>query len=111
MSTMDLDMLSPDENLALDDLLGRGFSLELVLDGDTSRFFHGVVAECAQVGRLGRYARYTAKVVPWVWLLTRTSDCRIFQQQSVPDIIKTVFREHGTEDFKDSLNGSYSPRD
>jgi len=111
MSTMDLDMLSPDENLALDDLLGRGFSLELVLDGDTSRFFHGVVAECAQVGRLGRYARYTAKVVPWVWLLTRTSDCRIFQQQSVPDIIKTVFREHGTADFKDSLNGSYSPRD
>jgi type VI secretion system secreted protein VgrG len=111
MSVMDLDMLSPDENLALDDLLGRGFSVELVLDGDSSRFFHGVVAECAQIGRLGRYARYTAKVVPWLWLLTRTSDCRIFQQQSVPDIIKSVFREHGTADFEDSLNGSYSPRD
>src|SRR6266436_4442815 len=111
MSIMDLDMLSPDENLALDDLLGRGFSLELVLDGDTSRFFHGVVAECSQTGRLGRYARYSAKVVPWLWLLTRTSDCRIFQQQSVPDIIKAVFREHGTSDFQDSLSGSYTPRD
>jgi type VI secretion system secreted protein VgrG len=111
MSMMDLDMLSPDENLALDDMLGRGFSLELVLDGDKSRFFHGIVAECAQTGRLGRYARYSAKVVPWLWLLTRTSDCRIFQQQSVPDIIKSVFREHGTSDFQDSLSGSYSPRD
>ena len=111
MSTMDLDMLSPDESLALDDLLGRGFSVELALDGDTPRYFHGVVAECSQIGRLGRFARYTAKVVPWLWLLTRTSDCRIFQQKSVPDIIKSVFREHGTADFEDSLNGSYSPRD
>jgi type VI secretion system secreted protein VgrG len=111
MSIMDLDLLSPDENLALDDLLGRGFSVELVLDGDKSRFFHGVVAECSQIGRLGRYARYSAKVVPWLWFLTRTSDCRIFQQKSVPDIIKSVFREHGTSDFEDSLSGSYSPRD
>jgi type VI secretion system secreted protein VgrG len=60
---------------------------------------------------LGRYVRYSARVVPWVWFLTRTSDCRIFQQKSVPDIIKSVFREHGTSDFEDSLNGSYSPRD
>jgi len=111
MSVMDLDLLSPDENLALDDLLGRGFSVELVLDGDKSRFFHGIVAECSQIGRLGRYARYSAKVVPWLWFLTRTSDCRIFQQKSVPDIIKSVFREHGTSDFEDSLSGSYSPRD
>jgi type VI secretion system secreted protein VgrG len=111
MSTMDLDMLSPDESLALDDLLGRGFSVELALDGDTPRYFHGVVAECSQIGRFGRFARYTAKVVPWLWLLTRTSDCRIFQQKSIPDIIKSVFREHGTADFEDSLTGSYSPRD
>jgi type VI secretion system secreted protein VgrG len=111
MSVMDLDLLSPDESLALDDLLGRGFSVELVLDGDKSRFFHGIVAECSQIGRLGSYARYSAKVVPWLWFLTRTSDCRIFQQKSVPDIIKSVFREHGTSDFEDSLSGSYSPRD
>jgi len=60
---------------------------------------------------LGRYARYSAKVVPWLWFLTRASDCRIFQQKSVPDIIKSVFREHGTSDFEDSTSASYSPRD
>jgi type VI secretion system secreted protein VgrG len=111
LSVMELDMLSPDENLALDDLLGRGCALELVLDGGTSRFFHGIVAECSQTGRLGTFARYSAKVVPWLWFLTRTSDCRIFQQQSVPDIIKSVFREHGTSDFEDSLSGNYVARD
>jgi type VI secretion system secreted protein VgrG len=111
MSVMDLDLLSPDENLALDDLLGRGFSIELVLDNDQSRFFHGIVAECAQIGRLGNYARYTARVVPWIWFLTRTSDCRIFQQVAVPDIIKKIFDDHGTSDYEFELKGSFAKRD
>src|SRR6266481_2880935 len=96
MSAMELDLLSPSESLALDDLLGRGISIELATAGDQPRFFHGLVAECSQIGRLGRYARYSARVVPWLWLLTRTSDCRIYQQKSIPDIIKSVFRAHGT---------------
>jgi type VI secretion system secreted protein VgrG len=111
MSAIELDLLSPSESLALDDLLGRGISIELVTAGDQPRFFHGLVAECSQIGRLGRYARYSARVVPWLWLLTRTSDCRIYQQKSIPDIIKSVFRAHGTSDFEDSLAGSYTPRD
>ena len=111
MSAIDIDLLSPNESLALDDLLGRGMSIELMVEGDASRFFHGIVSECSQTGRLGRYARYSARVVPWLWLLTRTSDCRIFQQKSIPDILKSVFREHGTADFEDSLNGTYAPRE
>ncbi len=111
MGAMDLDLLSPSESLALDDLLGLGLSVELAVSGDQTRFFHGIVAECAQTGRLGRYARYSARVVPWLWLLTRTSDCRIFQQKSIPDIVKSVFREHGTSQFEDSLTGSYAARD
>ncbi len=111
MSAIQIDLLSPDEDLALDDMLGQGIALELALPGDQSRFFHGIVAECSQTGRLGRYATYSAQVVPWLWFLTRTSDCRIFQQKSIPDIIKFVFREHGTSDFEDALSGSYAPRD
>jgi type VI secretion system secreted protein VgrG len=111
LSAFDLDLLSPDEDLSLDDLLGRGMAIELTLAGDQPRYFHGLVAECSQTGRLGRYARYSARVVPWLWLLTRTSDCRIFQQKSIPDIVKSVFREHGTSDFEDALSGSYSPRE
>src|ERR1019366_4645456 len=103
--------LSPSETLALVDLLGRGISVELATAGDQPRFFHGLVAECSQTGRLGRYSRYSARVVPWLWLLTRTSDCRIYQQKSIPDIIKSIFRDHGTSDFEDSLAGSYTPRD
>ena len=46
-------------------------------------------------------------MVPWLWFLTRTSNCRIFQEMTVPDIIKQVFRDHGFTDFDDALSGTY----
>ena len=57
--------------------------------------------------------QYQAIVVPWLWFLTRTSDCRIFQEMTVPDIIKQVFREHEFTDFdefveKQGLSGKVS---
>src|SRR5579863_10070489 len=69
LGAMDLDLVSPDENLNLDDLLGQGMSVELATSADQPRFFHGIVSECSQVGRIGTYARYSARVVPWLWLL------------------------------------------
>ncbi len=37
---------------------------------------------------------------PWLWFLTRTTDCRIFQDQTVPDIVKKVFEDHGIAKFE-----------
>ena len=54
-----------------------------------------------------RYGVYRAELSPWLWFLTRTADCRIFQNKKVPDIIKEIFREQGFTDFKDALGGSY----
>ena len=44
---------------------------------------------------------------PWLWFLTRTADCRIFQEMNVPDIVKQVFGDHGIADFKFELTGTY----
>ena len=54
----------------------------------------------------GRYHVYHATVRPWLWFLTRTADCRIFQEQTVPDIIKEVFGDHSVADFKYELTGN-----
>jgi type VI secretion system secreted protein VgrG len=39
--------------------------------------------------------------------MSRTADCRIFQEMTVPDIVKKVFADHPTASFKDELTGSY----
>ena len=37
---------------------------------------------------------------PWLWFLTRTADCRIFQDMTVPEIVKKVFEDHGIAKFE-----------
>ncbi|XIG12469.1 type VI secretion system spike protein VgrG1a [Pseudomonas aeruginosa] len=103
----ELHLVSENPNLPLEQLLGKPMSLSLELPGGSRRFFHGIVARCSQVAGHGQFAGYQATLRPWPWLLTRTSDCRIFQNQSVPEIIKQVFRDLGFSDFEDALSRSY----
>lgn len=102
-----LELLSPKEDLNLDDLLGKDLTVELDLPSGQTRYFHGYVTEFSQTGRHGDYATYSAVVHPWFWFLTRNSDCRIFQGKTVPDIIQEVFRDHGFTNFKDELKATY----
>ncbi len=108
-----LDLLSTHDDIALDDILGKNVTITLGLPGEgegeeeKTRYFNGYVTRFAAGGVHGRYRRYVATVRPWLWFLTRTADCRIFQELTVPDIIKSVFGDHGVADFKLELTGSY----
>lgn len=103
-----LDLLSTDENLVFGDIVGQNLSVRLSLPDGGERFFNGFITRFAQVGHAGRYAAFQAQVRPWLWFLTRCSDCRIFQGQTVPEIVASVFREHGFSNFEDALTGTYS---
>jgi type VI secretion system secreted protein VgrG len=102
-----LDLLSPKKDVNIDDILGKNVTVKLALPDDNTRYFNGYVTRFAQSGVYGRYHRYSAVVRPWLWFLTRTADCRIFQEMTVPDIVKKVFSDHGTADFTFELTGTY----
>lgn len=102
-----LDLLSSDHNIGLDELLGTPACVALLLPNGSTRYFHGRVNRFSWSGSHGEYSMYRATLVPWFWFLTRTANCRIFQGKTVPDIIKTVFRDHGFTDFLDHLSGEY----
>jgi type VI secretion system secreted protein VgrG len=107
----DLQLLSKDHDLKLEDLLGQKVTVRLLQPDGKVRFFNGFVNRFAQTGVQGHYVSYRAKLVPWLWFLTRTADCRIFQEKSAPDVIKEVFREHGFTDFEESLSATYESRE
>src|SRR5262249_35910084 len=71
----------------------------------------GFISRFAQGGRDKRFTYYQAELVPWVWFLTRKSDCRIFQRQTAPDIIQTVFKEIEGAAFELRLYKSYRARE
>lgn len=73
------------------DIIGKAVCVVLRLPSGGQRFFHGVVNRFGYTGEDQRTFRYQMQIVPWAWLLTRTSDCRIFQDKTVPEIVKAVF--------------------
>ena len=77
------------------------------------RKLHGLVRKLRRGAgdRSGMAEEWYAEVVPHLWFLSRTSDCRIFQEKSIPDIVKEVLQMHGVTAIDDRLMGTYEPRD
>jgi len=93
-----------------DDLLGKGLSVEMQCPRGGVRYFHGFVSRFSRIPRAGtRYFAYRLTAVPWLWFLTLHSDCRIFQNKTLQDILRDVFGRHGFSDFKFQLSSDYTP--
>lgn len=108
---IDLELLSTDPDVDFDEILGQQVTVAIEKGAGKDRFWNGHVCEFSQGLAIGEYASFRAVIRPWLWMLTRTSDCRIFQEKSVPDIVKQVFRDQGFSDFKDKLSGAYEARE
>jgi type VI secretion system secreted protein VgrG len=86
--------------------LGAGSTIELKTQDGQKRYFHGVMTEARWAGTREDLYLYQLVLRPWLWFLTRTSDCRIFPQMTPIDIIKQVFSDRGFSDFRDATTGS-----
>jgi type VI secretion system secreted protein VgrG len=106
-----LDLISTDSAIDPKKLLRKPVSVTVDLAAGGKRFFHGVVRRFVQLGRSDGLVSYRAEIVPWLWFLSLTSNCRIFQQQSVPDIVRKVLTDMGVSDLKLNLTGTYGPRE
>ena len=112
--TFTLELLSPDQAIDPKTVIGQKvtFSVAYLAEGGSieHRYFNGYVNRLSAGTSETGYRRYQAEVVPWLWFLTRTSDCRIFAEKKVPDIIDEVFKDcpfPHTVDWKAS-SGSYA---
>lgn len=106
----ELELLSEKTYIQLTEILGKNVTVRMQLPesrGGGARYFNGFVTRFSYLGMRGmRYGAYRATLSPWLWFLTRTADCRIFQKKTVPQIIEMIFEKHGFKDFKKSL-GQY----
>ena len=89
-----LDLLSEKPDLKPEDLLGKAVTVKVETASGTPRYFNGYVTRFGLGVHRGRYYAYQATVHPWLWFLSCTADCRIFQDETVPDIVKKVFEDH-----------------
>jgi len=107
----DAEMVSEDKSLDFGAIVGKGATVTLSLNDGTKHYFNGVVTRFVQEDSNERFATYHAELRPWLWQLTLSANCAIFQNKSTPDIIKGLFTELGFTDFKDSLTKTYDARE
>lgn len=103
------------DGFSFDDLVGSGITVtvELKTQGAAGqRFFHGYVATLSHLGydAVG-HSKYGIGLVPWLWFLTQSTNCRIFQQQTVPEILESVFSSYPNATVELQLSGNYPMRD
>ncbi|HKE23592.1 MAG TPA: type VI secretion system tip protein TssI/VgrG [Bryobacteraceae bacterium] len=95
-------------------LLGQTVTIELMANEPVgSRYINGIVSSIAQGAwdREKDITLYTLEVVPQLWLLTRNTQIRIFQQKTTIEIIQNVISDLGLPSPRTTTQRTYSPRE
>lgn len=85
------------EPIVFEELLGREIVLELTIGEAQARYFSGVAAELSELEIDSSAISYRLRLVPTIWPLTLGRRSRVFQQQTVPQILRKVLAGVDTE--------------
>jgi type VI secretion system secreted protein VgrG len=98
-----LDVSAPKATGDLMSLLGASVTVSFQKSGTSSDMshFNGILTKITYAGLTEGAPRYKIELRPWLWLLSRTQDCKIYQNQSAWDIITSVLRDAGFSEFQD----------
>jgi type VI secretion system secreted protein VgrG len=107
----EVEMLSTDHAISAESLIRRNVKMTIAPSEGNARAIHGMIAQWRAGPLIGRELRlYSAQIVPWLWFLGHTSDCRIFQNLSVPEIIEQIFKAYGFNDYQMSVSRGDYPK-
>jgi type VI secretion system secreted protein VgrG len=106
LSEFELELLSESGSIGVDDVVGHLIAVRIDLPGGGSRWFNAYVTRFAFTGWRGKFATYAATLHHWLWLLTRQTNSRIFQDKTVVDILKEVFHDYPAH-YDASLHATY----
>ena len=106
-----LELLSEEEAVDPADLLRQPMVVTVHLQDGGERKVHGLVRRFVQLGQQDDLTFYSAEIVPWLWFLTLSRDCKVFQNKSVLDIVQEVFDGLGYSDYDLRCGLDYAPRE
>ncbi|HEY4184163.1 MAG TPA: type VI secretion system tip protein TssI/VgrG [Polyangia bacterium] len=98
-----VDVLTKNPDIKLVDALGEKMTVSVQQADSNVRHFNGHVTRFSQVGMRGTFFQYQVVLHPWLWFLAHSSDCRIFQNKTVPAIVKKIFGKYQSSAFKEVL--------
>jgi len=104
-----LKLSSENADLDISRLVGKPLSFGIrTRDRNDVRWWNGFVSRARMLPEEDQVFYYEAEVVPWLWFLTKTSDCVVHQDVKVVDLVKETFRKYGFKDFEDKTEENYT---
>ncbi|MFT3784281.1 MAG: type VI secretion system tip protein TssI/VgrG [Nibricoccus sp.] len=103
------EVLSTEIAVPFNKIVGHPVTISMGLGSGAKRYFHGIVSDFAQVDRTVGAAMYHMTIRPWLYHLGNASDCQIFQQESIPEILQKVIKKAGFTDLEVKLTETYAP--
>jgi type VI secretion system secreted protein VgrG len=106
---LELNLAAVDQTrVVFEKLLGRKITVNVTAPKGQKRYFNGICISLTQATRGStEHTLFRMRVAPYVWLLTRRARSRIFQNESVPEILRKVL---DIPDVTIDLEGTYQPR-
>lgn len=105
------EVVSEDPKINFESVLGKGCTITHE-SYSTTRYYHARLIEAQNAGLRGRYYVYNLVFRPWLWLLSRTTDCVIYADMTVDEIITQVFqRNHESGLYEFRLENMYTKRE
>jgi len=105
-----IEFRSAKPDLAHANIAGQQVGLEIKLEGDEKRYFHGFFERFSQGETDQRVTSYFAEVVPFLGLLQRRSDSRVFQDRTALEIVKQVIKDAGFDGMLEDSTSKTPPK-
>ncbi len=108
-----ISAVSNQQNILPDQILGKSVTLSIARPKSNPRIFNGIVTTfSASYAVVSNLRAYQLTLRPKAWLLTKTSDCKIFQNKTVLQITDSIFSENQITNYKkQGITGSHPSRD
>lgn len=112
----DVDFITDQVDMAAADMLGKTVGIVLGPGTENPGLIHGHIVRLQIGDYLGgqygsAYRRISCRLVPWFWFLDHTTDCRVFQDKTVQEILEILFQDAGFTGFSFVLQGTLEPRE
>ncbi len=104
-----VEVLTGHPSLEPESQVGREGGLFFVRNG-RSTVFAGVVTACTQASYGGDGTLYTFRLQPALAFLGLSSNYRIYQDQTMPDLVSALYLEVTSNSLSQALSGSYPQR-
>ncbi len=96
--TVSVAVATATEIKSFDTIIGKHSLLTIINNdpgaGGGDRYFHGVIRRFEHTSMSGRTYLYEAELIPALSLLSLRRNCRIFQETTTQEIIRTLLEEY-----------------